>query len=77
VIAALKANDQAAPPELIQIVNALPRRADGTVMTDVLSLIATNQIDLLPPLVTGAPSQKAVIDAIIEGRLNVTDRGRE
>jgi hypothetical protein len=43
-------------------------------MTDVLSLIATNQIDLLAPLLSAAPGQKPVIDAIIEGRLNVTDR---
>jgi hypothetical protein len=55
-------------------VAALPRRPDGTVMTDVLSLIATNQIDLLGPLVAAEPDQKPVIDAIIEGRLNVTDR---
>ncbi len=71
---ALKVRDQAEPPELVQIVARLPRRADGTVMTDVLSLIATNQIDLLAPLVASAPDQKADIDAIIEARLNVTDR---
>ncbi|MGL4437645.1 MAG: serine/threonine protein kinase [Bosea sp. (in: a-proteobacteria)] len=77
VVSALKASAQAEPPEMIQIVSALPRRADGAVMTDVLSLIATNQIDLLPPLVAAEPAQKAVIDAIIEGRLNVTDRARD
>ncbi len=77
VIGGLKARDQADPPELVQIVAALPRRADGAVMTDVLSLIATNQIDLLAPLIASAPDQRPVIEAIIEGRLNVTDRGRD
>lgn len=76
VVVSLKSHDAADPPELIQIVSALPRRADGAVMTDVLALIATNQIDLLPPLMGAAPQQKAAVDAIIEGRLNVTDRGR-
>jgi hypothetical protein len=77
VAAALRQGAGAEPPELIQIVEALPRRADGAVMTDVLGLIATNQIDLLPPLLAAAPGQKQAIDAIIEGRLNVTDRGRD
>lgn len=74
IVARLRSQDQAAPPELVQVVVALPRRPDGSVMTDVLSLIATNQIDLLAPLVSAAPDQKPMIDAIIEGRLNVTDR---
>jgi hypothetical protein len=74
ITAQLKARDQAAPPELIQIVPRLPRRADGSVMTDVLSLIATNQIDLLPPLLAQAPEATAAVAAIVEGRLNVTDR---
>lgn len=77
VIAVIRENEPTEPPELIQIVTALPRRADGAVMTDILSLIATNQIDLLPPLIASAPSQKVAVDAIIEGRLNVTDRGRD
>jgi hypothetical protein len=74
VIAGLKARDPADPPELVQVVAALPRRHNGQVMTDVLSLIATNQIDLLGPLVAAAPDQRPVVDAIVEGRLNVTDR---
>ena len=77
VIGGLRARDRADPPELVQIVAALPRRADGAVMTDVLSLIATNQIDLLAPLIAAAPNQRPAIEAIIEGRLNVTDRGRD
>jgi hypothetical protein len=72
--AALRARDTAAPPELIQVVPVLPRRADGKVMTDVLSLIATNQIDLLEPLLATAPDQRLAVEAIIEKRLNVTDR---
>lgn len=77
VAAALRSADTAAPPELIQIVARLPRRADGAIMRDVLSLIATNQVDLIEPLLREAPDQRGVIDAIIEKRLNVTDRGRE
>jgi hypothetical protein len=74
---ALKAADTAAPPELVHVCAALPRRPDGAVMRDVLSLIATNQVDLIEPLLASAPDQKAVVDAIIEGRLNVTDRIRD
>ncbi len=73
----LRSRDSAAPPELIQIVQRLPRRADGEVMRDALSLIATNQVDLLEPLLAKAPDQRAAIEAIVEGRLNVTDRGRD
>jgi hypothetical protein len=73
---ALKATGIGEAPELIQPVTALPRRADGTVMTDVLSLIATNQIDLIEPLLARAADQREVVTAIIEGRLNHTDRAR-
>ncbi len=72
---ALAKADPAAPPELIQVVAALPRRDDGEPMRDVLSLIATNQIDLIGPLL-GNDAQRAAVAAIIEHRLNVTDRAR-
>ncbi len=77
VTTGLKARDASAPPEMIQIVAALPRKADGSVMTDALSLIATNQIDLLEPLVAREPTQRTAIEAIVEGRLNHTDRIRD
>lgn len=74
--AGLRARDKAEPPELIQVVAALPRRPGGEPMRDVLSLIATNQVDLLDPLLATA-EQRAAVAAIVEARLNVTDRGRE
>lgn len=73
----LRAADRAAAPELIQIVPALPRRADGEPMRDLLSLIATNQTDLIEPLIAAEPGQRAIVEQIVEERLNVTDRGRQ
>ena len=60
-------------PEHLQIVDALPRRADGSVRTEILHLIATNQVELIPPLMTDA-SERAAVDRIIADRRFLQDR---
>jgi hypothetical protein len=65
--------DAAKAPELVQIVSALPRRANGEVRLEILQLIATNQVELVPPLV-GDTAERAAVDRIIAGRRFLQDR---
>jgi len=54
------------------VVEALPRR-DGAVRTELLQLIAMNQIDLLDPLL-GSEAEKQLVGRIVAGRQNLRDR---
>jgi hypothetical protein len=60
-------------PEHIQVVEALPRDAAGEVRTEILQLIAMNQLDQLTPLIN-TPAELAVVARIIANRKNLTDR---
>jgi acyl-coenzyme A synthetase/AMP-(fatty) acid ligase len=60
-------------PERIQIVEALPRRSTGEIRTEILQLVAMNQIDLIDSLV-GSEDERAVVARIIAGRQNLRDR---
>ena len=40
------------PPEHIQVVQALPRDAAGKPRTEILQLVAMNQLDLIEPMMT-------------------------
>ena len=40
------------PPEHIQVVHALPRDAGGKPRTEILQLVAMNQLDLIEPMMT-------------------------
>src|SRR5262249_15674465 len=42
---------EARAPEYVQIVETLPRGANGFVRGDILRLISTNQVDLIDPLI--------------------------
>jgi hypothetical protein len=70
-ILAAKANPAA--PEHIQLSAALPRNADGSVRTEVLQLIAMNQVELIDNLVA-SDSERAVIARIVAERRNLRDR---
>lgn len=59
-------------PERLQIVDALPRRA-GEVRTEILQLVAMNQIDLIDPLLA-SDAEKDVVTRIVAGRQNLRDR---
>src|ERR1700689_4659520 len=61
------------PPEHIQVVGALPRDAIGKPRTEVLQLVATNQLDLIEPMMTSA-TDRAFLKDILESRKNLRDR---
>jgi hypothetical protein len=49
---ALAAAKGAKPPEHLQVVSALPRDTRGNIRTEILQLVAMNQLDLIEPLMT-------------------------
>jgi acyl-CoA synthetase (AMP-forming)/AMP-acid ligase II len=61
------------PPEHIQVVKALPRDTNGKPRTEVLQLVATNQLDLIEPMVT-SETDRAFLKNILETRKNLRDR---
>ena len=61
------------PPEHIQVVHALPRDASGRPRTELLQLVAMNQIDLIEPMIT-SDSDRAFLKDILDSRKNLRDR---
>jgi hypothetical protein len=61
------------PPEHIQVVHALPRDASGKPRIEILQLVATNQPDLIEPMLTSA-TDRAFLKDILESRKNLRDR---
>jgi predicted Ser/Thr protein kinase len=61
------------PPEHIQIVHALPRDATGKPRTEILQLVAMNQLDLIEPMMKG-DADRAFLRAILDQRKNLRDR---
>jgi hypothetical protein len=61
------------PPEHIQVVHALPRDAAGKPRTEILQLVAMNQIDLIEPLIK-SEVDRAFMKDILESRKNLRDR---
>ncbi|MGJ4931971.1 AMP-binding enzyme [Bradyrhizobium sp. HKCCYLS2038] len=61
------------PPEHIQVVHALPRDAGGKPRTELLQLVAMNQIDLIEPMLT-SDSDRAFLKDILDSRKNLRDR---
>src|SRR5436309_7588882 len=61
------------PPEHIQVVHALPRDAAGKPRTEILQLVAMNQIDLIEPLIK-SEIDRAFLKDILESRKNLRDR---
>jgi hypothetical protein len=60
-------------PEHIQVVHALPRDAAGKPRTEILQLVAMNQVDLIEPLIT-SDLDRAFLKDILESRKNLRDR---
>ncbi|MGD9923924.1 MAG: serine/threonine protein kinase [Pseudorhodoplanes sp.] len=60
-------------PERLQVVERLPRNGGGEIRTDILQLVAMNQIDLIDSLL-GSESEKEVVARIVAGRQNLRDR---
>jgi len=61
------------PPEHIQVVQALPRDDAGKPRTEILQLVAMNQLDLIEPMMTSA-TDRAFLKDILEARKNLRDR---
>jgi hypothetical protein len=64
---------RAKAPEHLQLVPALPRNAAGEVRTEILQLIAMNQVDLIAPLL-GSDVERQIVDGIVRDRQNLRDR---
>ncbi|MET0676999.1 MAG: serine/threonine protein kinase [Bradyrhizobium sp.] len=60
-------------PEHIQVVHTLPRDAAGKPRTEILQLVAMNQVDLIEPLIT-SDVDRAFLKDILESRKNLRDR---
>jgi len=60
-------------PERLQVVDALPRNAEGAVRNEILQLIAMNQVDLIDPLL-GSEAERATVARIVADRRNLRDR---
>ena len=61
------------PPEHIQVVHALPRDGAGNPRTEILQLVAMNQLDLIEPMMT-SETDRAFLKDILEQRKNLRDR---
>src|SRR3954469_4600537 len=61
------------PPEHIQIVHALPRDSAGKPRTEILQLVAMNQLDLIEPMMKN-DADRAFLKDILEQRKNLRDR---
>ena len=61
------------PPEHIQVVQALPRDAAGKPRTEILQLVAMNQLDLIEPMMR-SDTDRAFLKGILEQRKNLRDR---
>lgn len=60
-------------PEQIQVVNELPRKPSGEIRTEILQLVALNQIDLLDNLIA-TDDERANVARIVGDRKNLRDR---
>jgi hypothetical protein len=69
----LGATVKLAPPEHLQVSAALPRDAAGAVRTEILQLVAMNQLDSIDGLVAN-DTERAVIARIVAERRNLRDR---
>ena len=61
------------PPEHIQVVQTLPRDGSGKLRTEILQLVAMNQIDLIEPMMRSDADREFLKD-ILEQRKNLRDR---
>jgi hypothetical protein len=61
------------PPEHLQVTEKLPRGASGEVRSEILQLVAMNQVDLIDALIA-SEEERALITRIVAGRRNLRDR---
>jgi len=63
----------AAKPEHLQVVQNLPRDRQGEIRSEILELVAMNQLDLIDTLI-GTETERAIVSRIVSGRRNLRDR---
>jgi AMP-binding enzyme len=61
------------PLEHLQVIEELPRRASGEVRSEILQLIAMNQVDLIDPLLA-SEQERSLVGRILADRRNMRDR---
>jgi hypothetical protein len=61
------------PPEHLQLTDELPRRATGEVRSEILQLIAMNQVDLIDTLVANE-RERSLVGRMVAQRRNLRDR---
>jgi predicted Ser/Thr protein kinase len=69
----VEAFGKAKAPEHLQVVSALPRDRHGAVRTEILSLIAMNQLDMLDSMLR-SEAERVVVAPIVADRRNLRDR---
>jgi hypothetical protein len=60
-------------PEHLQVVGTLPRNGQGQVRSEILELVAMNQLDLIDPLIK-TDAERAIVGQIVSERRNLRDR---
>jgi len=60
-------------PEHLQVVEALPRNSHGQVRSEILELVAMNQLDSIASLVK-TDAERVLVDRIVAERRNLRDR---
>jgi hypothetical protein len=60
-------------PVQLQVVDALPRDPHGEVRSEILELVAMNQLDLIAPLIK-TDDERAIVGRIVSERRNLRDR---
>lgn len=60
-------------PEHLQVVQNLPRNKQGEIRSEILELVAMNQLDLIDTLI-GTEAERAIVSHIVSGRRNLRDR---
>jgi hypothetical protein len=61
------------PPEHLQVIEEMPRGATGEVRSEILQLVAMNQVDLIEALIAGE-RERSVVARIVAERRNLRDR---
>jgi len=61
------------PPEHLQVTALLPRRPSGEVRSEILQLVAMNQVDLIEPLLA-SEEERALVTRLVAERRNFRDR---
>ncbi len=61
------------PPEHLQVIEQLPRRASGEARSEILQLVAMNQVDLIETLIA-SDEERALVARIVADRRNLRDR---